>query len=183
MKTLTDQKIAERLKITFKTQQEAEEERQKFERAKALANTQHTLVDSERRAAVAEFDANAMIKTAEGTARAKTLNAEADATVLKLVGDATAVKITAVGEAEAAVLALMVAAVGADGYVRMKIAEAFAQGKVAITPHVLVTGGSEGGGNNLAQAILGLTASAKVSDVVPQPDTANDHPVMLSTAA
>ena len=59
MKTLTDRKIAEQEKVTYKTQRLAEETRKKLQQASALADTQARVVDAEAQVQIAEFDAQA----------------------------------------------------------------------------------------------------------------------------
>src|SRR5580698_8776413 len=76
MKTLTDRKLAEQSKITFENQKLAEETRKDLEQAKAMADTQHRVVDSERNVTIADFAAQAVVKAAEGEAKSKTINAQ-----------------------------------------------------------------------------------------------------------
>ncbi len=59
MKTLTDRKLAEQEQVTYKTQQLAEETRKDLQQAKAMADTQARVVDSERSVSIAEFAAEA----------------------------------------------------------------------------------------------------------------------------
>jgi hypothetical protein len=56
-----------------------------------MATTQAQVVNAERTVSIAEFNAKAVVKAAEGEAQSKTINASADATVLRTVGDATLV--------------------------------------------------------------------------------------------
>jgi hypothetical protein len=104
MKTLTDRKIAEQERVTYETQRQAQGVRQELQQATALADTQARVVDAERKVTIAQFEASAAVKFAEGNARSKTINAEADATVLRTVGEAEGAKILAVGGAEAKVI-------------------------------------------------------------------------------
>ena len=66
MKTLTDRKIAEQEQVTYKTQQLAEETRKDLQQAKAMADTQARVVDSERSVTIAKFGAEAAIEGAPG---------------------------------------------------------------------------------------------------------------------
>ena len=75
MKTLTDRKLAEQERVTYETQRLAQVVRQQFEQANALAVTQAKVVDAERQVAIADFNAQASVKSAEGQARAKTISA------------------------------------------------------------------------------------------------------------
>src|SRR5208282_4870837 len=101
MKTLTDRKIADQRKVTFDSQRLAEDNRRELEKAKAMADTQASVVTAERSVSIAGFAADATIKQAEGQARAKTLNAEADATVTKVTGEANATVTKVTGDADA----------------------------------------------------------------------------------
>lgn len=145
MKTLTDRKIAEQERVTYETQRLAEVVRKELQQAKALADTQAKVVDSERSVAIAEFAAQASVKRAEGEAKAKTAIAEADATVLKTVGAAEAEKTQLVGLAEAAVIKQKVAATNQENYVSVEIARALASSGQKLVPDILATGGGAGG--------------------------------------
>jgi uncharacterized membrane protein YqiK len=101
MKTLTGRKLAEQEQVTYKTQQLAEEMRKDLQQARAMADTQATVVDAERSVSIAEFAAQALVRQASGEAQSKTINAEADAKVIRTVGNAEAEKTKAVGTAEA----------------------------------------------------------------------------------
>src|SRR6202012_5418471 len=71
MKTLTDRKIAEQERVPYETQRLAQEVKQQLEHAPALAATQAKVVDAERQVAIAEFNAHASVKFAEGQSQAK----------------------------------------------------------------------------------------------------------------
>jgi uncharacterized membrane protein YqiK len=145
MKTLTDRKIAEQERVTYETQRLAQVVRQQLEQATALAVTQAKVVDAERQVAIAEFAAQASVKSAEGQAKAKTINAEADATVVRTVGDADASKTRAVGGAEAEVMKLKIASMESGNYAMVQVAEALAKGGVKLVPDVIAAGGAAGG--------------------------------------
>lgn len=155
MKTLTDRKIAEQERVTYETQRQAQGVRQELEQAKALADTQAHVVDAERKVTIAEFEARAAVKSAEGNAQSKTINAQADATVLRTVGEAEGAKILAVGGAEATVIQQKVNAMDAGNYAVVQVAESLAKGGVKIVPDI-VAGGSDGGmGSGLVNVLLG----------------------------
>ncbi|MEK7099742.1 MAG: SPFH domain-containing protein, partial [Patescibacteria group bacterium] len=123
MKTLSDLKIAERLKDTYEAQKLSEDARKELENAKATANTQETVVTAQRQVEIRTFEAEAAIAQAKGVAAAKETNATADAMVLRTVGEAEAGKTLAVGGAEAKVLTQKVESVGSSAYATMAIAE------------------------------------------------------------
>jgi uncharacterized membrane protein YqiK len=154
MRTLTDRKIAEQERVTYETQRQAQTVRQELQQATALADTQARVVDAERKVTIAQFEASAAVKFAEGNARSKTINAEADATVLRTVGEAEGAKIKAVGGAEAEVISLKVASMEAGNFAVVQVAEALAKGGVKIVPDI-VAGGGSGVGGGLVDVLLG----------------------------
>lgn len=169
MKTLTDRKIAEQEKTTFKTQQEAQDQRKAFEASKASANMQAEVVKAERNVEIAEKTADAKIKTATGDAKSKTINAEADANVTqvnakadaeatRVKGNATAEITKSIGDAEASVLKQKTEAVGAVAYAQMAVAESLSKNKIKLVPDVLITGAQEGGASG---GILSALLSAE----------------------
>jgi uncharacterized membrane protein YqiK len=173
MKTLTDRKIAEQERVTYETQRQAQEVRQQLEQATALAVTQAKVVDAERQVAIAHFNAEAGVKSAEGFARAKKINAEADAqakkinadadaTVLRSVGDAEAAKTRAVGGAEAEVIKLKIASMESGNYALVQVAEALAKAGVKLVPDI-VAGGGNGGGTLVDVLLANVIRNGQVS--------------------
>ncbi len=154
MKTLTDRKLAEQQQVTFETQRLAQTVRQTLEQATALASTQSKVVDAERRVSIAEFDAEASVKSALGMARAKTINAEADATVLTAVGNAEASKTKAIGEAEAGVVRLKIQSMGDGNYALIQVAESLAGSGVKLVPDIMA-GAGNGAGGGFVDVLLG----------------------------
>ena len=152
MKTLTDRKIAEQERVTYETQRLAEVVRKELQQAKALADTQAKVVDSERSVAIAEFAAQANVKKAEGEAKARTAIAEADARVLRTVGAAEAEKTQLVGLAEATVIKQKVAATNQENYVSVEIARALASSGQKLVPDIMA-GGSSGGGSTIIEML------------------------------
>jgi len=142
MKTLTDRKIAEQERVTYETQRQAEVVRKELQQAKAIADTQAKVVDSERSVAIAEYAAQASVKRAEGEARAKTTNAEADAGVIKMVGGAEAEKTQKIGLAEAAVIKQKAEAINRESYVAIEVARALASSGQKLVPDIVAGGGS-----------------------------------------
>lgn len=156
MTTLTDRKIAEQQNITFATQRESQEARQKLEQAKAMADTQVTVVTAERSVSIAEFSAKAAIQQATGLAESKQIQAKADAMVVETVGKAEAAKISAVGTAEADVIKRKIESMDAGNYAAVQIAQSLATNKIALVPQILVNGGGKDGksGGTLVDVLL-----------------------------
>jgi uncharacterized membrane protein YqiK len=155
MKTLTDRKVAGQQQITYATQRDAQKVKQELEQATALAATQAQVVDAERKVAIADYNAQANVKTAGGSAEAKTINAKADAEVIKVTGEAEAGKTLAVGEAEATVIRLKIGSMDAGNYASVQIAEALARAGIPLVPEILVTGGNtDGKGGTLVDVLI-----------------------------
>lgn len=167
MKTLTDQKIAQREVETYGAQMKAEQARQELEAAKAEANSRERVVTAKRDVEVATQEAEAQIARAKGEAEAKTINARADATVTELTGAAEAGRIRAIGEAEATVQKLKVDSVGQDGYARIQIAAALAENGIDLVPEVLVTGARTDGGSGMVDALLGSMLKDRLATQAP----------------
>ena len=179
MKTLSDLKIAERLKGTYAAQKAAEETRMELEEATAMANTQAQVVGAQREVEIQGFKATAAIAEAKGLAGAKEANATADAMVLRTVGDAQAAKTTAVGSAEASVLEQKVRSVGPAAYASMAIAEALASNKIKIVPDVSVVGGGDGkggGGTGIVDALVGSLIASNLGKGVDTAEPAAPAP-------
>jgi len=167
MKTLTDRKIAEQEQVTYKTQQLAEETRKDLQQARAMADTQAKVVDSERSVAIADFTAQASVKRAEGDARSriigaeadaksKTINAQADANVVTMVGNAEAEKTKAVGTAEADVIKQKIDSMESGNYALVQVMQALAQHNVPLVPQIVAGGGggNGSGGSTLVDVLL-----------------------------
>jgi len=176
MKTLTDRKIAEQEQVTYKTQQLAEETRKDLQQARAMADTQARVVDSERSVSIAEFAAQVQVKQATGSgqsktinaeadarvrtisaeaeARAKTINADADAKVVIMVGNADAEKTKVVGTAEADVIRLKINSMESGNYALVQVMQALAQSKTQLVPQIIVNGGEGSQGGTLVDVLL-----------------------------
>ena len=155
MKTLTDRKLAEQEKITFETQKQAEETRKEFQQAKAMADTQPDVVKSERRVAIAQFEASAAIEKAKGDAQSKTINVEADAAVIEKMGAAEAGKIEGIGKAEANVIKLKIESMHPENFAAVEIARALSVNKIKLVPDIQVAGSN---GNGLMDVLLAQMA-------------------------
>ena len=66
MQTQTDRKIAEEQRKTYEAQEAAQIQRQQLVRQTSLADIQHQVVGAEQGVQIAELQANAHIKQAEG---------------------------------------------------------------------------------------------------------------------
>jgi regulator of protease activity HflC (stomatin/prohibitin superfamily) len=111
-------------------------------------------VDAERKVAMAEFNAQAAVKTANGAAQAKKINANADAEVTRVNGQAEAGRTLAVGQAEAAVIKQKIDSMESGNYAIVQVAQALSTAGVRLVPEVLVNGGTKGGGGGTLVDVL-----------------------------
>jgi len=188
-RTVTDRQIAEQEKKTFATQKEAQDERRSLENAKAQANMQPKVVESERNVEIQKNLAEGRIKEAEGSKQAAILTAEGQATAVKLEagGKAEATKVNAaadseaiqkVGAAEAEIILakgtstaeaykLEVAAMGREVFGQIRVIDRIAASNLKFIPENLVIGGGAGGpggdGNGLMNGLFGIALLEKLS--------------------
>jgi uncharacterized membrane protein YqiK len=185
-KTVTDRQIAEQEKKTFATQKEAQDERRNLENAKAQANMQPKVVESERNVEIQKNLAEGRIKEAEGSkqaailtaegqaaavkleaggkAEATKLNAEADSEAIKKVGSAEAEIILSKGTSTAEAYKLEVAAMGREVFGQIRVIDKIASSNLRFIPDNLVIGGSgEGEGNGMVNSLFGIALLEKLS--------------------
>ena len=166
MKTLTDRKIAEEQQVTYDTQRLAQGKRTEFEKANAIADMQKEVVRSEQSVNIAERDAAAEVKSAEGRATAVKLNANAmaestrvqasaEAEKITVTGNAEASKKLAIGKSEAESYRLAVEALGMDNFTKYKVTESIGLNKIKVMPDVLIGGGGSNGGGSI-EGLLGM---------------------------
>ncbi len=169
-RTVTDRQIAEQERITFSTQRQAQEERKTLENAKAQANMQPKVVESERGVEISKNLANAEIEKAmgdsrgievraEGAAKATRLtagagaeatrvNALADAEAIEKKGLAEALVILEQGKSTAESYKLQVNAMGNEIFGQIQVVEKIASNKLKLIPDVYI-GGSSGSGTGV----------------------------------
>lgn len=152
MQTLTDRKIAEEQNKTFQVQQEAQTQRQQLVRATALADIQQEMVQSEQGVDIAELEARAQIKQAEG---------EAESIRLKAQGEAEAIR--AKGEAQATAYRAGAEAMGEQGFTAVQLMQIIGDQKVRIIPEIAVNGGGQSGGSGVVDALLGVMLRQEVA--------------------
>jgi uncharacterized membrane protein YqiK len=170
MATLTDRKIAEEQQKTYEVQEQAQIQRQQLVRQTELADIQQQVVKSEQGVSIAELQAQARIKQAQG---------DAEAIRLKALGEAEGIK--AVGEANAAAYQAGAAAMGGQGFTALQLMQVVGERGVRIIPDIQVNGGAGGAGNgSLVEALLGIILSNQVNGapkaVVPVPMASNTTP-------
>ncbi len=175
-RTVTDRQIAEQERITYATQKQAQEERKMLENAKAQANMQPKVVESERGVEIAKNLANAEIEKsmgdsraievrAEGTSKATkvTAGAQAEATRVNAVADAEAIEkkglaealvILEQGKSTAESYKLQVNAMGNEIFGQIQVVEKIASNKLKLIPDVYIGGGAGAEGGDGTQSSL-----------------------------
>ena len=135
MQTLTDRKIAQEQEKTYEVQRVAQIQRQELVRATALAEIQNQVVTAEEGVRIAELEAAAKVKAAEGEAEG----------------------IRAIGQAKADAYKAGVDALGEQAYASLQVMQIVGDRQVRIVPNVSVTN-TAAGGNGLVDALLGMWA-------------------------
>jgi uncharacterized membrane protein YqiK len=136
MQTLTDRKIAQEQEKTYEVQRVAQVQRQELVRATALAEIQNQVVTAEEGVRIAELEAAAKVKEAEGEAEG----------------------IRAIGQAKADAYKAGVDALGEQAYASLQVMQIVGERQVRIVPNVSVTNSGAAGGNGLVDALLGMWA-------------------------
>ena len=153
--TQTDREVALNQQQTFSEKKRAEESRATFIKAQEEAEQQRQLAAATYKVQVAEQEAKAR---------------EAEAK-----GEASYILITA--EAKQKAYTSMAGAIGAQGVTALELMKLVSDGKVQITPHVMMSGSSNGGGSAmdaLAGTILG--GSLQQMPVAPTPTSTPSTP-------
>ncbi len=156
MKTTQQKNLAEQEKSMFDAKKDAEQRRIEFEKTKAEADAQVSIVTAEAGIKVAQHEARQNEERARGEASRVRMLSEADATRTKQVGDAEAGVVQAKGEAQAKAYRDQVNALTAQGVTSVEIVKAIAAAGLKITPDIQVSSGAATGeGGGLIQVLLG----------------------------
>jgi uncharacterized membrane protein YqiK len=132
MQTLTDRKIAEEQQKTYEIQRLAQTQRQELVRETALADIQQQMVTADQGVQIAELEAMAKVKQANG--------------------EAEAIRLT--GQAKADAYLAGVNALGAQAYTALQLMQVIGERNVRVVPDVAVSGSPGGGG--LIDALMGM---------------------------
>lgn len=161
MQTLTSKVVASQQKSMYDSQQEAEERRREMEKTKAQADLQPSLVKAEIDVQIANQQKQQAVILADGKGQSIKLEQEGTAAGIEMVGRAKTEKIRAIGQATAESYAKQAQAVGQGPLSLIEIMKQVSEGKIKITPDIVVSGsGSDGGvSNTLAGFIASLMAS------------------------
>jgi uncharacterized membrane protein YqiK len=155
MKTTQEKNLAEQRKSMFDAQEQAEKRRIEFQKTKAQADQQDTLIRAEVGIQIARHEASQAEERARGTAAQIRIQAEAEASRDKQIGDAEAAVIQAKGEAQAEAYRKQVEALTANGVTMVEVMKSISGAGLKITPDVVVGGGGTGDSSGgLVQLLL-----------------------------
>jgi uncharacterized membrane protein YqiK len=154
MKTTQEKNLAEQRKSMFDAQEQAEKRRIEFQKTKAQADQQDSLIRAEVGIQIARHEASQAEERARGTAAQIRIQAEAEASRDKQIGDAEAAVIQAKGEAQAEAYRRQVEALTAHGVTMVEVTKSIAGAGLKITPDVVVGGGAGDSNGGLVQLLL-----------------------------
>lgn len=171
MKTTQEKNLAEQRKSMFDAQEQAEKRRIEFQKTKAQADQQDSLIKAQVGIEIARHEANQVQERAKGEAEAVKTKAEAEASRTKQVGDAEAGVIRSKGEAQAKAYKDQVDALTAQGVTAVEVMKQIAAAGLDIVPRVQVSGGGQGDGGGLVQLLLANMLEKRLdADATPTPD-------------
>ena len=150
----TNKVVATQQKSMFDAQQEAESRRREMEKTKAQADLQPSLVKAEIDVQIASQQKQSAIIHAEGKSQATRLEQEGIAAGISAVGKAEGEKILAIGQATAEAYNRQSAAVGQGPLAMIEVMKRVSDGKIKITPDIMVSGGGNGNGDGASSNML-----------------------------
>ncbi len=158
MYTLTERKIAEEQQKTYQVQRVAQMQRQELLRETAVAEIQQEVVTAEQGVTIAELQANARVKQANG--------------------EAESIRLT--GEAKASAYKAGVQALGEQGYTALQMMQIVGDNQVRVVPDVAVSGSGNGAG--LVDGLMGMLLWNQGTHKLSSP-TSNDLKDSISLAS
>lgn len=188
---LRQRQIAEERVATFEKQKVAAEGEKSLREAEARAHQQTSITESELSILVQENQGKAAARRATQEAEQTRTHAQAEGDRIRILGQGEAAKTVALASAEAERIAKVgaataetierqVAASGGAQYqltrqIVERLAEALERSGVDIVPRVQIsTGGEQGQGGTLVDALMGLVLSEKGLSALTGPAAAND---------
>lgn len=154
MQTLTSKVVAAQQMSMFDAQQEAESRRREMEKTKAQADLQPSLVKAEIDVQIATQQKQSAIILAEGRSQSVRVEKEGEAAGISAVGKAEGERIQAIGRATAEAYNQQSAAVGQGPLAMIEVMKRVSDGKIKITPDIMVSGGGNGGGDGASSNML-----------------------------
>jgi uncharacterized membrane protein YqiK len=147
MQTLTDRKLAQEQQKTYEVQRLAQAQRQELVRETTLADIQTQVVTAEEGVKIAELQASAKVKQANG--------------------EAESIRVT--GEAKADAYVAGVNALGAQAYTALQLMQVIGDRQVRVVPDVAVSGNNGGGLLDAMMGMLVLNQAKETNSSDPQP--------------
>lgn len=153
MQTLTERKLAEEQQKTYEVQRIAQMQRQELVRETTMANIQQEVVTAEQGVRIAELNASAQVKQANG--------------------EAESIRVT--GEAKADAYRAGVQALGGQSYTALQLMQIVGDRQVRVVPDVSVSGTP---GSGLLDGLMGMMLMNQSQDLIK-----NGHQKIESYAA
>ncbi len=154
VEVLTKREIANQEKATFEEMQRAQTTRIEMEKAKGTADMQAELANAQVSVDIQKNRADARKAEGEGDAAYVELTGRAEATKVEAIGLAEAKATEALGVARATGFEAQKQALGETATALVAVANAVADGHIAVVPEVLVTGGGGGSLDGLAASLI-----------------------------
>jgi len=158
MQTTQQKNLAEQEKSMYDAKKDAEQRRIEFEKTKAEADAQVSIITAEAGIKVAQHEARQTEERARGDAARIRMLAEADASQTTQVGDAEAGVIRSKGEAQAKAYQDQVNALTAQGVTTVEVIKAISAAGLKITPDIQVSGGGANGQGDMSGLVQVLLA-------------------------
>lgn len=174
METLTNKVVAFQQMSMFDAQREAEDRRREMEKTRAQANLQPNLVKAEIDVQIAGQQKQQSVILAEGQGQATRLEQEGIAAGIEAVGRAEGEKIRAIGQATAESYNKQAEAVGQAPLALIEVMKQISEGKVKITPEILINSGASG--DPSANVLSGFIASLMASGTRLIPERTDPKP-------
>lgn len=152
---LREREITTQEAETYQQQKKAQDQRIETEQAKGRADPQGDLAKSEVNITIAQNLAEAKKRQAEGDAFFTKATGEGQAAAIRATGTAEADAAKAKGLALAAGLGAQKLAVGEQATLLVNVIKAIADGKVKVTPEVMVSGAADGSRQGLLALVMG----------------------------
>ncbi|HYQ42197.1 MAG TPA: SPFH domain-containing protein [Polyangiaceae bacterium] len=165
MDTLTNKVVAAQQMSMFDAQQQAEERRREMANTKAQADLRPELVKAEVDVQIATQRKQEAVLLAEGRGMSTRVEQEGVAAGIAAVGQAEGEKIRAIGLATAEAYEQQASALGQSQLAMVEIMKRIADGKIRITPDVLVSSGESGGADNGSGIMAAFVANLLAREV------------------
>lgn len=176
--TQTERKLAEEMQKTYEIQQISQKQKEALLRQTAITEMQASVVQSEQGVKIAQQQADAKVKTAEGdtkVAEQKSLQtirlAEAEAAQIQKKALAEAEGIKAKGNATAEAYQSGVKAMGENNFTLLETMSVISKEKMKIIPDMIINGGGENGGNGAGMGLMNLLMATMMKDKIMESKT------------